>query len=293
MSEKQFTIVGLGEVLWDLLPNGKQPGGAPANFAYISSQLGNHGIAASRVGSDGNGDEILANLKDKGVDVSHVQIDEKHATGTVEVSLTNGQPNYEIIENVAWDFLELTEDWRELAKICDAVCFGSLAQRNQVSQKTIFEFLDLMKKSSVKVFDINLRQNYFSADIVEKSFNAATIVKLNHEELPIVAKMFRIDAAKEIEISRKLLTKFDLKTICVTRGGRGSLLLNENQISEIPGVKIKIADTIGAGDAFTAAMTHGFLHGWDLDELNLQANQVAALVASQSGAMPELSAGQI
>ena len=293
MSEKQFTIVGLGEVLWDLLPNGKQPGGAPANFAYISSQLGNHGIAASRVGSDGNGDEILANLKDKGVDVSHIQIDEKHATGTVKVSLANGQPNYEIIENVAWDFLELTEDWRELAKICDAVCFGSLAQRNQVSQKTIFEFLDLMKKSSVKVFDINLRQNYFSADIVEKSFNAATIVKLNHEELPIVAKMFRIDAAKEIEISRKLLTKFDLKTICVTRGGRGSLLLNENQISEIPGVKIKIADTIGAGDAFTAAMTHGFLHGWDLDELNLQANQVAALVASQSGAMPELSAGQI
>jgi fructokinase len=289
MSEKLFKIVGLGEVLFDVLPTGKRLGGAPANFAYISNRLGNHGIVASRVGNDENGREILVGLKNKGVDVSHVQIDENHPTGTVEVELKNGQPSYKIIESVAWDFLEMTEDWRKLARSCDAVCFGSLAQRNAASQKTVDEFLNLTKDSAKLIFDVNLRQAYFSRDILLRSLNVAKIVKLNHEELPIAAEMFNISSTNEIETAKSLFKNFNLDLICVTRGSKGSLLLDENRISENSGIKIEVADTIGAGDAFTATMTHGVLHGWNLDKINLEANRVAALVASQSGAMPEFS----
>jgi fructokinase len=289
MIEKQFKIVGLGEVLFDVLPTGKQLGGAPANFAYISNRLGNYGIVASRVGNDENGREILTGLANKGVDISHVQIDENHPTGTVEVELKNGQPSYKITENIAWDFLEMTQDWRELATSCDAVCFGSLAQRNAASQKTVYEFLALTGNSAKLIFDVNLRQAYFSKDILLASLNIAKIVKLNHEELPIVAEMFNIICTDEIETAKSLLKQFNLDLICVTRGSKGSLLLDENRISENSGIKIEVADTIGAGDAFTATMTHGVLHGWDLDKINLEANRVAALVASQSGAMPEFS----
>lgn len=290
MKSKQFKIVGLGEVLFDVLPSGeKMPGGAPANFAFISTRLGDRGIVASAVGSDSDGGEILQSLQQKGIDVSHIQIDAEHPTGTVKVSLENGQPGYQITENTAWDFLELTDDWRDLAKNCDAVCFGSLAQRNAVSRETVLQFLALTDPFAKRIFDVNLRQNYYSSKILEKSLNLATIAKFNHEELPIIAEMLKIKGENDIQLSLNFCKKFDLELICVTRGSNGSLLASVNEISESAGIKIEIADTIGAGDAFTAALTHGVLRGWSLDDINQKANQTAALVASQIGAMPQIT----
>lgn len=289
MTENQFTIVGLGEVLWDVLPDGKTPGGAPANFAYVSTQLGNHGVVASRVGADENGQEILQKLNAFGVDVSRIQIDEQYPTGTVSVALENGQPGYKIIEPVAWDFLELNDDWRDLAEKADAVCFGSLAQRNEISRTTIHEFLTYTRLECLRIFDVNLRQNFYSDEILRESFAAANIVKLNHEELPIICEMFAIEGADEKEKAKNLHAHFDLNLLCLTRGANGSLLISGDELDEHFGIKIEIADTIGAGDAFTAALTHGILREWSLKEINDFANKTGAFVASQTGAMPDFS----
>ena len=287
MSEKQFKIVGLGEVLWDDLPDGKQLGGAPANFAYVSNALGNRGIILSRVGDDEFGREILDELQAKNLPAENIQIDAEKPTGIVNVKLENGQPSYEIVENVAWDFLELSENWREIAAKTDAVCFGSLAQRGKVSRQTICEFVGLSK--GLKIFDVNLRQNYFSAQVIRDSLALANVAKLNHDELPMIAEMLEITGETQFETAKNLREKFDLKFLCVTRGANGSLLLNENEFSENAGLKITVKDTIGAGDAFTAAMTHGILRGWELDEINEFANKVGAFVASNTGAMPDFS----
>jgi len=287
MSEKRFKIVGIGEILWDLLPAGKQPGGAPANFAFIVSQLGDCGTVVSRVGDDRNGAEILEKLKSYGLEINEIQIDRKNSTGTVKVNLKNGQPEYEIIEPVAWDFLEMNDNLHDLAKKCDAVCFGSLAQRNSVSRKTIREFLRLTRNDALQIFDVNLRQKFFSPEILRESLVLANVVKLNNEELPKICEMFAVEGANETEQTKKLRGKFDLRLLCLTRGAKGSLLVTENGISENHGVKVEITDTIGAGDAFTAALTHGFLRGWGLKEINEKASRVGAFVASNEGAMPD------
>lgn len=285
--DSKFKIVGLGEVLFDVLPTGKMLGGAPANFAYISTQLGNEGIIASRIGDDSNGKEILQLLADKQADISFLQTDSEKPTGIVNVKLEKGQPSYEIVENVAWDFLELSESWCEIAQKSDAVCFGSLAQRNEVSGKTIREFVGLTK--GLRIFDVNLRQGYFSEGILEKSFELASVVKLNHEELPIIVKLLNINGASVQICLEKLIQKFELNLICLTRGANGSLLNTRKEFSEHQGLKIKVADTIGAGDAFTAGMTHGLLRNWELDRINEFANRVGAFVASNTGAMPDFS----
>lgn len=284
---KPFNIIGLGEVLWDVLPDGKQLGGAPANFAYTASRLGNRGIVLSRVGDDANGAAILDELKAKNLSTEHIQIDQKNPTGTVKVKLENGQPEYEIIEPVAWDFLESSDDWREIAANADAVCFGSLAQRGDISRKTIREFVELSK--GWRIFDVNLRQNYFSAEILCESLRLANIVKLNHEELPQIVEMFETAGADKIAQAENLREKFDLNYVCVTRGAAGSILIKSGEVSEHGGEKAEIADTIGAGDAFTAALTHGVLRDWKLSEINEFANRVGAFVASKTGAMPEVS----
>lgn len=286
MNEKRFIIVGIGEILWDLLPTGKQLGGAPANFAFTASQLGDCGTVVSRVGDDKDGAEILEKLKDYGLETGEIQIDRKNATGTVKVGLKNGQPEYEIIESVAWDFLEMNDCLRDLAKKCDAVCFGSLAQRNAIARRTIRQFLGLTQSDALKIFDVNLRQQFFSSEILRESFLLANVVKLNHEELPKICEMFAVKSANETEKAKNLRDKFDLRLLCLTRGANGSLLVAENEVSEHYGVKVEIADTVGAGDAFTAALTHGFLRGWSLGKVNEKANRIGAFVASQTGAMP-------
>lgn len=287
MTEKPFNIIGIGEILWDCLPSGKQLGGAPANFAYVSKQLGNNGNILSRIGNDDFGKEILEQLKDKDLSTDHIQIDNENQTGIVKVAIENGQPTYEIVENVAWDFLELNEKWLEIAQESDAVCFGSLAQRNEVSRNTIREFVGLTK--GLRVFDVNLRQNYFSREILQKSLILANVCKMNHEELPIIAELFEIIGENVIETAQKLRQEFDLKLLCITRGGNGSLLITENDLSEFAGLNITVADTIGAGDAFTAGMTHGLLRNWELDRINEFANKVGAFVASNTGAMPDFT----
>ena len=281
MTEKQFTIVGIGEILWDILPDGKQLGGAPANFAYVANQLKNKGFVLSRIGRDKLGKKILDELENKKLSADFVQTDEKYATGIVNVKLENGQPNYEIVENVAWDFLEISNSWRDLAENCGAVCFGSLAQRNEISRQTIQTFIRLAK--GLKIFDVNLRQNYFSVEVIRESFQIANVAKLNHEELPIIAELLKIPVGNQLETAKNLREKFDLKFLCVTRGADGSLLLSESESSENAGLKITVKDTIGAGDAFTAAMTHGILRGWKLSEINEYANKVGAFVASNTG----------
>ena len=280
----EFNIIGLGEVLWDKLPAGKQLGGAPANFAYTAKQLGNNGLILSRIGDDELGNQILEQLIAKNLLADSIQIDEKKQTGIVNVKLENGQPSYEIVENVAWDNLELSENWREIAAKTDAVCFGSLAQRNEISRKTIREFVSLTK--GLRIFDVNLRQKYFSSEILVESFQLANVVKLNHEELPIVAELLEIKGDNLTEMEQNLREKFELKLLCVTRGSNGSLLIAEHEFSENVGLKITVADTIGAGDAFTAGMAQGILRGLKLDKINEFANKVGAFVASNTGAMP-------
>lgn len=291
MSEKQFKIVGIGEVLFDILPTGeKLTGGAPANFAYISAQLGNRGILTSRVGNDSDGFEILENLKSRGVDISGIQIDdEEKPTGKVIVSLKNGQPEYEITENSAWDFVGLTNDLQDLAKSCDAVCFGSLAQRNEVSRETIRKFLELTKTKCLRIFDANLRQDYFSSEIIETSLKPANVFKLNDEELPKIAELFPIGGTNDINLLQNMRAKFDLKIICLTRGANGSLIISGDKVSEHSGIKTTVENTIGAGDAFTAMLAHGLLRNWNLDKINQKANETGAFVASKSGAMPDFS----
>ncbi len=288
MNSKQFNIVGIGEILFDILPSKqKMLGGAPANFAYVSTRLGNHGIVLSRVGDDSAGREILGQLQTKNLSIEHIQIDQTNQTGIVNVKLENGQPGYEIVENVAWDFLELSESWRDIAENADAVCFGSLAQRNSASRKAILEFVNLTR--GWRIFDVNLRQNYFSAEILRESFRLANAVKLNHEEMPVIAAMFALKGRNRIDLAEKLRQNFDLNLICVTCGANGSLLIKASEISENAGLKIQVKDAIGAGDAFTAAMTHGLLRGWDLDNINEFANKIGAFVASQTGAMPDFT----
>ena len=284
-------VVGLGELLWDLFPKGKQLGGAPANFAYITALLGDSGIVASRVGDDRLGQEALWHLKSSGLDVSRVQRDPTHPTGTVKVEVDlRGQPEYHISENVAWDFLEFSEDWISLARATHAVCFGSLAQRHSVSRATIRAFLSALPSFAIGIFDVNLRQSYFSGDLLRDSARHATILKLNHEEFPRFLDLLRCplkgSGRSDIFAARWLCRELGIRLVCITRGPAGSALITAESHHEHPGFSVKIADAVGAGDAFTAALVHHALRGSSLAAMNAAANRMGAWVASQEGAMP-------
>ena len=294
MSNQRYKIVGLGEILWDMLPDGKQLGGAPANFAYISALLGDEGVVASRVGRDSLGNGAVAQLAALGVTTGFVQSDTVHPTGTVQVEVDHaGQPKFEIAEGVAWDFLEWTPDWQKLAAQADAICFGSLAQRAATSRATIRKFLGATQKGAVRVFDVNLRQAFFSQEVLVESMKVADIVKLNHEELPRIMQVFGLEHRDEIASADSLMELHHLKLICVTRGCRGSLLISQQGLNEHPGYRIRVADAIGAGDAFTAGLVHEYLRGSSLPEMNETANRVGAWVASRVGAMPSPGEGGI
>jgi fructokinase len=286
-------IVGLGEVLWDLLPDGASLGGAPANFAYMTQLLGDQGVVASRVGHDSRGQQALERMKQLGLGVDQVQIDAQHATGTVKVEIDpQGQARFEIADPVAWDFLEWTPDWRRLAKRAAAVCFGSLAQRSATSRATIRNFLDAAP-DAVKVFDVNLRQSYYSREILSESMKLADIVKLNDEELPKIMVLSGFSHRDERSSAQSLLAAFDLKLVCVTRGASGSMVVTKDCVDEHPGFRVRVVDTVGSGDAFTAALTHEYLNGSPLDAIDKTANQVGAWVASQSGGMPVPALGLV
>lgn len=287
-------VAGLGEVLWDLLPRGVCLGGAPANFAYITTLMGDQGMVASCVGEDSRGIEALRQLEELGLDIDHVQTDREHPTGTVKVELdASGQAQFEIAQPVAWDFLHWTLDWEHLAQSVDAVCFGSLAQRSEASRSTIRRFLAATSADAAKVFDVNLRQSYYSRDILAESMKLADIVKLNDEELAKIMRLYGLPHKDERSSAQRLMREFDLEIVCVTRGGNGSLLVRGDTVSEHRGFKVKVADTVGSGDAFTAGLVHEYLHGASLNLMNEVANLVGAWVASEVGAMPAPKRGAL
>lgn len=294
MLNRQNIVVGLGELLWDLFPSGKQLGGAPANFAYITTLLGDAGIPASRLGQDPLGAKALRRLTELGLSTEFIQKDADHPTGTVKVEVDRaGQPCFELSESVAWDFFDWTTKWQSLAQQADVVCFGSLAQRAEASRNTIRRFLQGTRADAVRVFDVNLRQHFHSVEVIAESMRLASVVKLNHEELPRIMRMFAVENRSEEESARHLLSAHNLKLVCVTRGTNGSLLVSSNERNEHPGFKIKVADTVGAGDAFTAALVHGYLRKTPLAEMNETANRIGAWVASQPGGMPAPTSGSL
>ncbi|MGH9735818.1 MAG: carbohydrate kinase family protein [Candidatus Acidiferrales bacterium] len=294
------TVVGLGEGLWDVLPQGKQLGGAPTNFAYMSGLLGHRAIVASAIGADALGEELLARLSELNLDTAFVQVSRQHPTGTVNVVLDrDGQPNYEIEGNVAWDFLAWTSEWQHLATRADVICFGTLAQRWIVSRETIQAFLRASRPAAVRIFDVNLRQGFFSVDVLAESLRLANVAKLNQTELPAVMQLLGLaandvnnarDANDESTSAECLRCAFGLDLVCVTRGAHGSLLVRDGESDEHPGFSVRVLDSVGAGDAFTAALAHHILCGSSLRVMNQTANRMGAWVASQSGGTPRADA---
>jgi len=283
-----FRIVGIGEVLWDMLPAGRQLGGAPANFTYHASALGADTRLISRVGKDDLGRETLERLAKLGVPTECVEVDDKLPTGTVGVTVAaDGQPHYQIHENVAWDAIHGEAAARRTVTTANAVCFGSLAQRSEISRATIRSLVAATPAQALRIFDINLRQHYYTRAIIEESLALANVLKVNDAELPRLTEMFSLtgDARSQIQ---QLAERFSLRAVAFTRGGNGSRLFADSQWSDHPGITTTVVDTIGAGDSFTAAMTLGLLAGWELDRINDHANRVAAFVCSQAGAMPAL-----
>ena len=302
-------ILGIGELLWDMLPEGERLGGAPANFAVMAARLGNHAAVLSSIGRDELGRRAMEKLDPLPIDTSFVEVDPRHETGRVTVSFVGDEPHYTIHEPAAWDFLALTDEWIRLAERADAICFGSLAQRNLRSRQTIQELAAQTGSSCIRVFDVNLRAPFYSAEVLEESLELATVVKMNEDELPVALRLLGLRAEKKTaqdasmstaEATRpaaqelrsgaeRLLAEFPpLRMVAVTRGACGSLLVTREEWNEHPGFPVKVADRIGAGDAFTAAVTHYMLRGADLATLNEAGNRWGGWVASQSGAMPAL-----
>lgn len=283
-------IIGLGEVLWDLLPDGKQLGGAPANFAYHARALDLDFVDSylvSAIGDDSLGQELHSNLNSLHINTNYLHISHQYKTGTVSISLDKqGNPSYLIEENVAWDYIPVTfSSWP--TKI-DVICFGTLALRSATSKKNIIHLLENLADTTIKIFDINLRQSFFSLEIIDKLLKIATVLKINDDELKVLAKLMSITGTEK-QLLEKLSQQYQLNLCILTRGASGSLLYANGQSSTHSGFKINVKDTIGAGDAFTAAIAIGLLKELNLGALNTYANQVAAYVCSHSGATPKIS----
>jgi fructokinase len=287
-------MVGLGEVLWDILPTGRVLGGAPANFAYMTNVLGDQGIVASRVGDDDLGREARRVMQELGLNTSHLQQDDLHETGVATVTIDGtGQPNFTIKEPVSWDFLEWTKDWEELSARADVICFGSLAQRSSTSAGTIDRFLRNASAKALRICDVNLRQSFYTEDVLRKSFQFADIVKLNEQELLLVSSLFELGQGTAEVLAHRMLQDCDLKLICITRADRGSLLVSRQQTIEHKGFQVKVADAVGAGDAFTACLAHHYIRGNPLQQISVAANRFASWVATQTGATPPISPSQL
>jgi fructokinase len=293
-------ILGLGELLWDMLPEGPRLGGAPANFSVMAGRLGNHAVLLSRIGRDELGRGAIERLEPLPVDVQFVETDPAHETGRVTVAFAEGQPQYTIHEPAAWDFLGLTGEWVRLAERADALCFGSLAQRGLESRRTIQTLAAQTSSKCLRIFDVNLRAPFYSGEVIQESLELATVMKMNDAEVPLVLDLLGLAGAdgqageapgedtERVGASRLLREFPSLQMVAITRGGQGSLLVTRDEWHAHPGIPVRVADTIGAGDAFTAALTHYLLRGANLAMLNEAGNRWGGWVASQSGAMPVL-----
>jgi len=306
---KPHLILGIGELLWDILPEdtaGGVPlagtsavgllGGAPANFSVMASRLGNHAAILSRIGRDDLGRLAIDRLDPLPVDTAGIEVDPLHETGRVTVHLVDNEPTYSIHQPAAWDFLELTDEWVRLAERADAICFGSLAQRAVESRKTIQTLVANAPSSCIRVFDVNLRPPFYSPEVIQESLELATVLKMNEHEAPAILDLLGLTPAGKSSASNALLVSAErllqefpsLELVAITRGGSGSLLLNRSEWHDHPGLPVEVADPIGAGDAFTAAMVHYMLRGAGLATLNAAGNRWGGWVASQPGAMPPL-----
>ncbi|MBR5736361.1 MAG: carbohydrate kinase [Bacteroidales bacterium] len=278
-------IVGLGEILFDLLPSGAQLGGAPANFAYHVCRLGGRGVAVSAIGKDSLGEEVKAILASKKLEAVLPEVD--YPTGVVKVALDErGVPEYTIIEDVAWDNVPYTAEMKTLASQAAAVCFGTLAQRNPVTRATVMQFISDMPEDSLKVYDINLRQHFYSREIIEESLKVADILKINDEEIAIVGEMFGMEGEYEA-ICRIFIECYGLRLVILTKGAEGSEVITMEETYSLACPEVEIADTVGAGDSFTAAFVYAYLRGDSLADCHSLANRISAFVCSRSGAMPD------
>ena len=291
MKMSDGVVVGMGEALWDVLPEGKKIGGAPANFAYHVKQFGLPSCVVSAVGADPLGDEILENFNAKGLDTLIETV--PYPTGTVQVEIDQaGIPQYDIKENVAWDNIPYTARLESLAEKTKAVCFGSLAQRNVVSRQTINRFLDAMPQNddTLVVFDVNLRQGFYNKEILCNSMKRCNILKINDEELVTVSRMFGYPGIDLQDKCWILLGKYNLKMLILTCGINGSYVFTPGNVSFQPTPKVEVADTVGAGDSFTATFIASVLKGMPVEEAHRRAVEVSAYVCTQQGAMPLLPA---
>jgi len=279
-------VVGLGEILWDLLPDGKQLGGAPANFAWHAQCLGAVGAVVSAVGDDELGREILTRLGAMHLDRSHVAVDAGHPTGTVTVTLdAGGKPHYTINEQVAWDYIPATDAVLALAGRADAVCFGSLAQRASASRRTIRAFLAAVRPGCIRLFDINLRKPFIDRRAIVESLGLTDVLKLSDDEMPVLADLLKLPGS-ETEFLAAMIDRFGMDMVILTKGRHGSRLRTPKADCSRAGIETVVADTVGAGDSFNAAVVMGLLAGHDIERINDYANRLAAFVCSQKGATP-------
>jgi fructokinase len=286
MLEKPLKVIGIGEILWDLLPEGKQLGGAPTNFAFHAQQLGLQSSIISSVGDDTLGKEILETIEKTEI-ISFIDKIER-PTGTVSVQLDkNGIPKYIIHEDVAWDFISPSESALEFAQQSHAVCFGTLAQRSETSYYSIQEILKIVPANALKVFDINMRQQFYNEEIISKSLEKANILKINEDEILVFADMFNI-SGDEFEIIHQIIRQYNLRLLALTKGDKGSWLVSRQEDSYLDTPDVPVADTVGAGDSFTAALVAGLLKGKPLKEIHQTAVDISAYVCTQKGATPVL-----
>lgn len=285
-TDDAYLVTGIGELLWDRFPEFKLPGGAPANMAYHATIWGDHGVIASRIGMDDLGREIETYLWKKRVDTGYIQKDTRRPTGTVEVQMDEEEPVYSVAEDVAWDYLEMNEDWTDLARKSDAIVFGTLAQRYDQSRKTIQDFLDKSSARCLKVLDLNLRAFFYSKLLLEQCFIKSNVVKLNRDELNILRKLF-----SQLHPAEWLISEFNIDCVCVTLGSEGSEIYSPHGHIRRPTdpVDTSKGDAVGAGDAFTATLVHHLLRKRSYEETLKAANHYASRVATMKGGMPEIN----
>jgi len=284
--ELRMKILAIGEVLWDMLPSGRKVGGAPANFAFHCRQLGADARILSRVGNDDLGRELIEFYRSLGLPTELIETDPTAPTGTVGVELVAGQPKYTIHENVAWDRIEATDAAVRFSQTADAVCFGSLAARNEATLRTIRRLVSETPQTALRVLDLNLRDPFVARNVIESVLGLANVLKLNDDELARIAAMFDAPGQRKIQQADWFIDRYGLKMLVLTCGSQGSRIFVDGKEYSCDGRKVEVIDTVGAGDAFTAAVVVGLLSDWSIDTINERANEIAALVCAQSGATP-------
>lgn len=284
------TIVAIGEALWDVFPDGRRPGGAPCNVAFHAARLGDRGVIITRVGDDASGDELVALLRERGVDTGYVQRDGTRPTGTVAVTIESSEPRYAITADVAWDHIAADDDARALTRTADAICVGSLAQRGEASRAAIQQLLPDARGPALVIFDVNLRPPFVDAEVIDATFRVADIVKMSESEVARLSALLGRPS-----LIGWLLQDIGVQAVCVTRGKGGASITTLQATVSAPGIEIdtSMGDAVGAGDAFTAAMAHQLVRNATSQETLQAANRYAALVAPKQGAMPVISSDEI